>query len=177
MNTRDHICGIINRQMQKLNVSPQDLAAVTGDTPTSAYRWSRNALPRPDKIPAICEFLKISPNELFGFKENSDAVSCQDQDACNGNTPAVGGKMIMDESIRQMYEERISDLRRQVELFAKTVERETLRSEKQESQLEKLQATVEKQQEMITALLQENSDLKTSTFQVESEIRKKASGE
>jgi transcriptional regulator with XRE-family HTH domain len=174
MNTRDHICGIINRQMQKLNVSPQELAAVTGDTPTSAYRWSRNALPRPDKIPAICEFLKISPNELFGFQENTDTPPVQEQETCRESGVRGGG---MDESMKQMYEERIEDLRRQVELLAKTVERETLRSEKQELQIEKLQLMLEKQQEKVSSLLQENTLLKANALQIESDSRKKASGE
>lgn len=83
----------------------------------------------------------------------------------------------MDESMKQMYEERIEDLRRQVELLAKTVERETLRSEKQELQIEKLQLMLEKQQEKVSSLLQENTLLKANALQIESDSRKKASGE
>jgi transcriptional regulator with XRE-family HTH domain len=181
---RDHICGIIDKQMDSLGLSPQSIADATGDTPNHVYRWRKNTLPRTQKIPILCELLQVTPNELFGFEDAYDRSEPKIQKA----TPKEG---VMEDSIRRMYEERIEELRQRIEKqdsyiadLQKTVDRETRRSEKLEDKLEKtesvtekLQVTSEKQQEKITSLLQEISNLKDGALRVDPDSRQKASGE
>ncbi|MDY0164885.1 helix-turn-helix domain-containing protein [Desulfobotulus sp.] len=191
MNVRDQVCGTIGKRMEQLRLSAQELGDATGDTDKTAYRWCKTVLPRTQKIPAICKILQITPNELFGFEDAYENPKTEIKEVS-----AKGGKM--EDAIRQMYEDRIEELRKRIEKqdsyiekqdsyitdLQKTVERETRRSEKLEEKLdkseihtEKLQTTLEKLQEKITLLLQENTLLKTNAFQAESDSRKKASGE
>ncbi|TWI68523.1 hypothetical protein LZ24_02495 [Desulfobotulus alkaliphilus] len=191
MNVRDQVCGTIGKRVEQLRLTAQELGDATGDTDKTAYRWCKTVLPRTQKIPAICKVLQITPNELFGFEDVAGSPK-------TGIKELVEKRGGMDDSIRQMYEERIEELRSRIEKqdsyiekqdsyitdLQKTVERETRRSEKLEDRLEKTEArseklmtTLDELQEKVASLLQENSDLKNNTLQEESESRKKASGE
>ena len=54
---------------EEKTITQAELAAKLGIAPASVNKWLSGGTPSVDKLPALCELLGITPNELFGYKE------------------------------------------------------------------------------------------------------------
>jgi len=48
-----------------------ELAHRVGIAPASVNKWMNGGAPSVDKLPLLCQILEISPNELFGYKQEA----------------------------------------------------------------------------------------------------------
>ena len=48
-----------------------ELANKVGIAPASVNKWMNGGAPSVDKLPLLCEILEISPNQLFGYEEDT----------------------------------------------------------------------------------------------------------
>ena len=48
-----------------------EIAVKMGVAPASVNKWLSGGAPSIDKLPELCEILDITPNQLFGYEEES----------------------------------------------------------------------------------------------------------
>ena len=54
---------------EEKRLTQADLAERIGISPASVNKWMSGGTPAIDKLPQLCEILKITPNELFGYEQ------------------------------------------------------------------------------------------------------------
>ena len=54
---------------EEKRLTQADLAERMGIAPASVNKWMSGGTPAIDKLPQLCEILKITPNELFGYEQ------------------------------------------------------------------------------------------------------------
>ncbi|MCM1556731.1 MAG: helix-turn-helix domain-containing protein [Anaeroplasma bactoclasticum] len=68
METLEKITIILNELIKnKKTITQKELADKLNVTPASVNKWLNGGSIEVDKIPLLCETLKITPNDLFGF--------------------------------------------------------------------------------------------------------------
>lgn len=68
MHSQEKISFMLNELIKKQKIiSQKDLANKIGVSPVSVNKWLNGGSIEVDKIPLLCEILKITPNDLFGF--------------------------------------------------------------------------------------------------------------
>lgn len=71
----DNIAKILNKLLKEDKVMTQaELANKLGISAVAVNKWLNGGSIESNKIPQLCEALNISPNELFGFKEDIDTA-------------------------------------------------------------------------------------------------------
>ena len=70
MKATERISSILRKYTkEKKQISQVELAKQMGVAPASVNKWVMEGTISLDRIPKLCEILKITPNELFGFKD------------------------------------------------------------------------------------------------------------
>ena len=59
----------IENLMKKKGITAYKLEKETGIKQSSFSHWKKGTQPTVDKIFKICEYLKVSPNQIFGYNE------------------------------------------------------------------------------------------------------------
>lgn len=59
----------IERIMKEKNISAYKLEKDTGIKQTTVQGWKRGSQPSADKIEILIQYLKVTPNEIFGYNE------------------------------------------------------------------------------------------------------------
>lgn len=59
--------------MKNRNIKASDLDKDIGIKPSTFVSWKKGAQPPADKLMLIMDYLKISPNELFGYVDEEDS--------------------------------------------------------------------------------------------------------
>lgn len=68
MHSQEKISFMLNELIKKQKIiSQKDLANKMGVSPVSVNKWLNGGSIEVDKIPLLCEILKITPNDLFRF--------------------------------------------------------------------------------------------------------------
>lgn len=68
MSVRNHVCSYIDEWLNNNNVSGSALAKAMGVSDASVKRWRSGVCsPDIDLFPKLCEFMRISVNELLGM--------------------------------------------------------------------------------------------------------------
>ena len=60
---------LIKTIKEEKKLTQADLAERMGIAPASVNKWMSGGTPAIDKLPQLCEILKITPNELFGYEQ------------------------------------------------------------------------------------------------------------
>ena len=60
---------LIKTIKEEKRLTQADLAERMGIAPASVNKWMSGGTPAIDKLPQLCEILKITPNELFGYEQ------------------------------------------------------------------------------------------------------------
>ena len=60
---------LIKTIKEEKRLTQADLAERMGIAPASVNKWMSGGTPAIDKLPKLCEILKITPNELFGYEQ------------------------------------------------------------------------------------------------------------
>ena len=60
---------LIKTIKEEKRLTQADLAERMGIAPASVDKWMSGGTPAIDKLPQLCEILKITPNELFGYEQ------------------------------------------------------------------------------------------------------------
>ena len=60
---------LIKTIKEEKKLTQADLAERIGISPASVNKWMSGGTPAIDKLPQLCEILKITPNELFGYEQ------------------------------------------------------------------------------------------------------------
>lgn len=71
MNTLENFKYILNKRIKEDKIINQrQLAEKLNVSPVAVNKWLNGGLIDYDKIPALCEAINVTPNELFGFEDN-----------------------------------------------------------------------------------------------------------
>ncbi|MCW7755463.1 helix-turn-helix transcriptional regulator [Desulfobotulus sp. H1] len=167
---KPHICQLIDRQLRELRIPPKALAADLGVSVSAVSRWRKDIVPESAKLPAICAFLQIDPQELLSLSQPEEgflpAVSARhaevpdDVDFALSRGNAKGknmGRTVMD-----VYEERLQDMRL-------ALERADRRNERLEDKLERMEERLDKQSVRIDSLQAENKELVSQIAAIKTE--------
>lgn len=64
---------ILNKRIKEDKIITQkQLAEKLNVSPVAVNKWLNGGLIDYNKIPALCEAINVTPNELFGFEDNSE---------------------------------------------------------------------------------------------------------
>lgn len=70
MTLTERISSLLRKAVKEEKKMTQvELAHKVGIAPASVNKWMNGGAPAVDKLPLLCQILEISPNELFGYKQ------------------------------------------------------------------------------------------------------------
>lgn len=68
----------IENLMKKKGISVYRLEKDTGIKQSSFSHWKKGTQPTVDKIIKICEYLKVTPDQIFGYNDSEDDPDQED---------------------------------------------------------------------------------------------------
>jgi len=75
MNTKSNFTYVLQKKLREEKVISQvDLSKIMGISTVAITKWLNGGTPDMDKIPQLCELLKVTPNELFGYDTPEERV-------------------------------------------------------------------------------------------------------